>query len=342
MRLAVLTMCTPEMVGLGALALPNKRAYCLRHGYRMVTAERSPDPGRDTVWGKIPLILSILGEYQWVFWTDADSALMNQSVRLEELLDAGSDLVISCEDHPLNPGGVNAGHFLVRNTPAARAFLETVYRQERFIPHPLREQEAMNHVLRAGLSPLTVRYAAKRQLNAEVCDYRQGDFVLHFQGQRARAYLMRLFLRGANWWEAGGETATGARISARPDKRLREIMQLLRTGRPEEAERRCEEVFAQDPGSADAAHALGLILLHSGCYDEGFDLLCRSVEMSPSTARFHNNLGSALGGAALHHDAAEAFRRALRFRPDFAAARDNLAAALSKVGGAGVVRTQGI
>ena len=282
-----------------------------------------PDPSRDTVWGKIPLILDLMGGHDWVFWTDADSVFMNQSIRIEDFVDPDADLVISREEHPLNPGGVNAGHFLVRSTPAARAFLETVYRQEQFLSHPLREQEAMNHVLRAGLSPVNVQYVAKRQLNAEIWDYRPGDFILHFQGQRARAYLMRLFLRGEDWWATDGKTAAPAADSA-TDGRLREAISLQRVGRSAEAERRCRDVFDREPGNADAAHTLGLILL-------SFDLLCRSIEMSPFAARFHNNLGSALGKVGLRHDAAAAFRRALRFRPDFPAARDNLAAAMSKI-----------
>ncbi|KAG2487085.1 hypothetical protein HYH03_014330 [Edaphochlamys debaryana] len=72
--------------GLLALTGPNKRAYAARHGYTYVDASGLLDTSRPASWSKIPAVLSVLADHDWVFWMDADTLVTNLSQPLEALL----------------------------------------------------------------------------------------------------------------------------------------------------------------------------------------------------------------------------------------------------------------
>lgn len=193
MRVAVLTMCTSEMLAVGRLSDPNKRYYCRRHGYEFIPLDRTLDRSRPPQWSKILLLLEHLDRFDWLFWSDADSLVMNPDLRLEDLVDEhpAADLIITRDRN-----GVGTGEFLVSNrNGTARPFLQAVYDQVQFVMlKPLSDQAAMTRVIEAGLAPVSVGYIPKRRLNADLRDYRPGDFILHFYGQPGRDSLMRKYL----------------------------------------------------------------------------------------------------------------------------------------------------
>ena len=253
-----------------------------------------------------------------MFWTDADSFITNPVIRLDEFVDDSAELVISRDQN-----GVNTGEFLARGgSPRVRRFLAEVYQQTRFVNHPLWDQAAVNHVLEEGSIPLTTRYVPKRSINAELVDYVDGDFIIHFLGQPARVYLMRQFLRRAGTspalpaLPAAGSEPGVAPIAPRSAARLRDALQHHRLGRAREAKAICESELAQHPDNAAAVHLLGLIRYESGQVDIGLDLLCRSVELAPSTADFRQNLGGILGKCGRPEEALSELRIAAELRPD--------------------------
>ena len=198
MRIAVVSLCTPEMVPVGRLTRANRRAYCDRHGYGFFEAAGAVEPGRHPAWSKLPLILDQLGRCDWVFWNDCDSLFTSPEVRLEDLLpelaDPAVDLFITRDRY-----GANAGQFLVSGRSGrAGPFLAAAWGRGNTgdaEDHPLRDQAALTRAIDAGAPPLGVRCVAKRALNADVKDWREGDLLVHFYGQPARAYLIRQWLR---------------------------------------------------------------------------------------------------------------------------------------------------
>ena len=99
-------------------------------------------------------------------------------------------------------------------------------------------------------------------------------------------------------------------------KKFREAGQLL------------AEVCRQNPRDDEAWLIQGLCAQHLGRLDQAMALLERAVSLRPTSARFHNALGSACLQRGHVDRALGCFRQALRIKNDYAEAHDNLTEAL--------------
>ncbi|XP_072960271.1 probable alpha-1,6-mannosyltransferase MNN10 [Typha angustifolia] len=115
----------------------NKRAYAAGMGYDFIDARGLVDRSRPPNWSKILAVRSHLPYYDWVFWNDADTVVMNPAVELENILiavighsdfHASPDLVVT-EDF----NGVNSGVFFVRRSSWSESFLDTWWNLTSFI-----------------------------------------------------------------------------------------------------------------------------------------------------------------------------------------------------------------
>ncbi len=108
---------------------------------------------------------------------------------------------------------------------------------------------------------------------------------------------------------------------------------LLRSGDLAAAAKLAVNVLADDPGNADALHALGVHALSAGALDEACNYLKSAAATAPATAWYWCNLGHACLQRAKKYkgeffDSIEASRRALELNPQYGQARFNLACAL--------------
>ncbi|CAD5174956.1 probable alpha-1,6-mannosyltransferase MNN10 [Musa acuminata AAA Group] len=141
--------------GVGKAVAGNKQAYAARMGYVFVDAGGMVDHSRPPSWSKILAVRSHLPHYDWVFWNDADTMVMNPAISLESILyavightnlDASPDLVVT-ED----TNGVNAGVFFVRRSEWSDKFLQTWWNQTSFVRFGSTksgDNDALKHLLR--------------------------------------------------------------------------------------------------------------------------------------------------------------------------------------------------
>ncbi len=191
-RVAVVTLHTPAIRELGEFTAANKRAYCARHGYDFIGEADLLDAGRPPAWSKVLLLQRHLADYDWLMWTDADSAFTNPDRDLGWLTATEADMVIARD-----ASGINTGVFLIRNTPAAAAFLSRVWDQADLIDHRWWEQAAMMRLLDSGGAGITVQYARKRSLNSYPGeDWQPGDLIMHTPARPDRLGLLRRALAG--------------------------------------------------------------------------------------------------------------------------------------------------
>ncbi|THU73513.1 hypothetical protein C4D60_Mb04t23670 [Musa balbisiana] len=73
--------------GVGKTVAGNKEAYAARMGYVFVDAGGMVDHSRPPSWSKILAVRSQLPNYDWVFWNDADTMVMNPAISLVHLID---------------------------------------------------------------------------------------------------------------------------------------------------------------------------------------------------------------------------------------------------------------
>lgn len=183
------------MLPAARLTAENKRNYAQKHGYSFIgrSAEFTQQgyKYRKTVWGKFDAIEKILPHYDWVFWLDMDTVIMNYNVTIESLIDQFIEKVGGQEQfekrhlivaRPVNDMMINAGVFLLRNSEWSRKFLRlTQKRRDLYLAH-MYEQRAMWDLMRKPeWAPGTLFLDQDdRTFNTFPSRYIRGDFVVHY------------------------------------------------------------------------------------------------------------------------------------------------------------------
>lgn len=195
MKFLILSYADDAFAPVTDIAYPNKLEYAQRHGYDVILARDTPDHvirGDDPPsWTKLSLILNAFEkpDWDWLIWTDADSIFTNMTIPLSDLIfDAGvrnpkfwtEDLIFTRDEN-----GLNAGCFLVRNSPSAYGAILDLSKMVEFKNHMWWEQGAMQKYFSDGLGRET--YLAKRNMNSYPVEYpsgdwSDGDFILHVPG----------------------------------------------------------------------------------------------------------------------------------------------------------------
>lgn len=103
------------------VSFPNKQRYCDAHGYDFYSFTDKLS-SRPASWIKILYIQQVLINYDWVFWSDADSYVIDGSRKLEEFLDDSKDLIV-CEDDV----GINFGAFMIKNSKWSKWLLAEIW-----------------------------------------------------------------------------------------------------------------------------------------------------------------------------------------------------------------------
>ena len=206
LKIGLVTAYDGAEAELAAVSSPNKRAYCLRHGYDLIDRTGGFDLRRHPVWGKVKFLRELLPRYDWLFWSDADSLVMRPEVPLETFLpddrdSAPPDVVIGLEDLGVGVFHVNAGQFFVRNGRWSVKFLEDWYGVEHFEGDALREQRALIHLIESRDLSRRVRLVPQRRFNSYPCNYQCGDFLLHFPDLPVGAKVRLMRASAANDWE---------------------------------------------------------------------------------------------------------------------------------------------
>jgi len=193
MRIAIVTLFTEEIATYGRLGAANKESYARRHGYDFAVYGRSSDASRHPAFSKLAAMKAQLVNHDWVFWTDADSLIMNPEIRLEAIIrrSPDSDMILTWES---GAAPINTGQWLVRNTAWSAAALERISAEACPNPWPhwleqgalvawLQEAPARwQHICRLhprimNSTPATGNY---QDLNLRASRYRRGDFIIHF------------------------------------------------------------------------------------------------------------------------------------------------------------------
>ncbi len=192
-RIALLTAYDHNQRDVAEWSIPNRRAYCARHGYDFIEETTGFPIDRAPYWGKIRFLQKHLPRYDWVFWSDNDTLIMRGDVRLEEFIDCHYDLIICHEDLGKGLYNVNVGQMFFRNTPWSLRFLQEVWDQTQFLNDKLPEQRAMIHLIWSRDLSKQVQLVTQRRFNSYPTNYRPGDFLIHFLDMKPerRISLMR-------------------------------------------------------------------------------------------------------------------------------------------------------
>lgn len=169
----------------------------MAHGYDFVRYEdHSFDKSVSPSWNKVQFCLRQLETSAWVFWTDCDSIVINQKIRLQDILRyAGEDQwMVICRDHR----GVKTSNFLIKGCSKGRQFLQDLWKERFRYTTKHWEQDAVK-----ALSDVHSHYWAGMKIlpgyvmNSET-DFTSGDFIRHFPNLRNEAKVEKIKLHLKN------------------------------------------------------------------------------------------------------------------------------------------------
>jgi mannan polymerase II complex MNN10 subunit len=175
------------MSALRDLTFANKQEYCDRHGYTFVgetdifhekDEKGNQKPDRPASWSKIPLILKLMPEFDFVFWTDADSVITNMDFKLEDVIadaERGDYNFIVSNDQ----NGKNCGQMIFKKTLATWNFLRDAWAKEDHIHSGVWEQGAIGELLRENPERVRELVVPQRLFNSYPSIWRRGDFLIH-------------------------------------------------------------------------------------------------------------------------------------------------------------------
>lgn len=174
-----------------------KARYCKANGYDFIIAGIDVyDPSRPIAWSKINMIKKYLPHYEYIFCSDADVVIMNQSITLESFLhnymDEETNIVLTRDWQNLNTGNV-----FYRNCDEVLSLMNKIYEQTDYLNHGWWEQAAFIFLYEncQYIRNYTKVIEKSREFNAYIqLDslsespipsnnlYVDGDFLIHFAG----------------------------------------------------------------------------------------------------------------------------------------------------------------
>ncbi|HEX4240917.1 MAG TPA: tetratricopeptide repeat protein [Steroidobacteraceae bacterium] len=101
------------------------------------------------------------------------------------------------------------------------------------------------------------------------------------------------------------------------ERTLRRAAELHRAGETPAAEALYAEVLRAEPRNAGVLHVLGLLAHQSRDFERARGLIAASVDIDPSNAAAHSNLGNSLMALGRHREAVAHLDRALERRTDY-------------------------
>jgi hypothetical protein len=195
MTYAIASINTDNYQDLADLTDAPKREYCERYGYKFFVLKEtkySPVMG----FNKIHFSLEILNEnpdVEWLLFSECDATVTNLTIPMSDKINNDYHVIL-----PVDVNNINAGNFLVRNSPEGRAYLQMIIdHEELYSTHEWAEQQAMIETIQDYSDTVLLVY--QKYMNSyqpEAYDYadvskdlfgnsgawEKGDWIVHWPG----------------------------------------------------------------------------------------------------------------------------------------------------------------
>ena len=160
MKIAIAQLYTKNLDEWACIAVDNKRRYARLNNYDLVSKRGlyKTKPKRHPSWHSLSLILEILetSNVDWVFWSDVDALIMDQTVKLESFIRPDCDIIIPSQGKGEYCGiktnnCLCCGHYFIKNTRWSKDFLRHLWKWpegefDKYKNHGYWEQCGMNYM----------------------------------------------------------------------------------------------------------------------------------------------------------------------------------------------------
>ncbi len=190
----------PSFRKLSELTYPSIQEYCVRHGYRFYSREGDIiRTDRIIGWERIQMVCDLIHNFDYIFYFDVDSLILNHTIPIESLIDDKYDFQIAKNSISKGWDGVNTGTFIVKCSEWSKEFFNRLnnkkewyhkwcFEQGAIIEELSNSEEVRNHT----------KIESCRKLNGfrhkwyENDNFRFGDFICHCAGT-SNDYRYKLF-----------------------------------------------------------------------------------------------------------------------------------------------------
>lgn len=149
---AICSLATGDYRSLLSRSALSFERYAERWGWDLVLSTEDLADGRPASWATVSLLRSLLDEYDWVLWLDADVVIVDLDADISIEIQDDKDLYLV--EHPwLGQYTANFGVVLLRSCAWSRAFLDQVWALDQYAEHPWWENAAVLDLLGYGLDP---------------------------------------------------------------------------------------------------------------------------------------------------------------------------------------------
>jgi hypothetical protein len=124
-KIAFVTLFDGNYQELAKYSIPNKIAYAKKNNYDFYYFDNIIDSSKPPQWNKILAIQKILekGIYDWVWWIDIDSLILNFDIKLESIIDENYEMIFTQNTYSY----ISSGSCFFKNTDLVKNFLVDVY-----------------------------------------------------------------------------------------------------------------------------------------------------------------------------------------------------------------------
>ena len=109
-KIAIAVVAVLSDSGAVDVSLQNKIEYARKHSYDVIVINDLGRFGRKPAWAKIPLVFSMLSEYDYVWSLDLDTIIL-RDIPLDEIIVPGFDIIITADALGLNTGSFRSSAF---------------------------------------------------------------------------------------------------------------------------------------------------------------------------------------------------------------------------------------
>lgn len=184
---------------LAKITMPSYEEYCKVRGYDFAIKTEF-NPARPMPWGKFEFMLENMDKYDYQFYVECDSMLMNQTIKLEDLFDDNYDILISRTSRK-DIIEVNTGPIMIKSCEWSKSFLTILINQrpEYYTKQMLEQQLFIDEINNNENVRKRCKIMNCRAFNSfyhewhQESNYKSGDFIIHAAGS-SNDYRVKLFI----------------------------------------------------------------------------------------------------------------------------------------------------
>lgn len=175
MKIKVISLATPNIIGYAKYSTIINDEYCKKHGYDF-DCKTQAYKERPPAWSKIRFLIDAMNEdYDWLVWIDADAHFSNHDVKIESFIRGDNNFIFS----EVN-GLLNSGVFLVKCCLESQIMLDRVYSMDEYINHVWWENKAFIELWNTG--ELKQCASLCRELSDTLQTAKLDSFTIHLPG----------------------------------------------------------------------------------------------------------------------------------------------------------------